>query len=103
MVGGAHAVVGVVTGTRGGDVTGVFNVVLVATGEVVGVEDGVVPLDTGGEEGAVVVEVPDSAASAARSLAIIAWRRCCSAVKVVDMLDATGADEGVTLLVAGAT
>jgi hypothetical protein len=102
VTGGTHAVVGVVVGTVGGVVVpGVLGVVVrgVAGTEVEGdpVEAGVPEVDE-----IVVVEL-ERAASAAFSLAMVAARRCCSAVKVVEVLEVTTLVDGEVAVAAGAT
>ncbi len=96
--------VGVACGTVDGVATGVLVVVLVTVGVVgVAVEDPpLVADDPDAERGGTVVEVPLSAASAARSWAMVAASCCCSAVKVVEVL-VTVEGVGTTATVAGAT
>jgi hypothetical protein len=102
VTGGTHAVVGVVVGTVGGVVVpGILGTVVrgVAGTEVEGE-----PVEAGvpGVDGIVVVEL-ERAASAAFSLAMVAARRCCSAVNVVEVLEVTTLVDGEVAVAAGAT
>jgi len=107
VTGGTQAVVGVVAGTVGGVVVPgtLTTVVRGACGTVVeGAPVDEEPVDDGapGVDGDVVV-VPESAASAAFSRAMVTARRCCSAVKVVVGLVVTTVVEDGVAVEAGAT